>query len=177
MFPSDDEHQQKVWQTWKGCQILAKGLLEEAHCLQSKDFVVIEDCSEDALPTTTTLTHNANAAEKCCQLGKDAAYSMLRGALGALGGSSGKPAVLVVDLFSHTGDVAKACMKERFNPAMSLNLRYLGLHSSQLEAMCFANQLGEWIAFWFSPLKSSKVWHLTPRYFVCSICTCFHEGC
>lgn len=133
IFPSEDEPFNKVWQTWKACQILSKGLLEEAHSLAAKDFVVIEDCSEDALPASTTLTHHANAAEKCCQLGKDAFYSLLRGSLGALANKNVKPVVLVVDLFAHTGDLALAVLKEKFNPGMSLHLHFLGLHANQLE--------------------------------------------
>lgn len=134
MFPADDEAYGKVWQEWKSCPILAKGILEEAHCLASKDYVIIEDCSDSALPASTTLTHVANAAEKCSQLGKDAYQSLLRGALGTLGTRSSKPVILVVDLFAHTGDLGVAVVKEKFNPQMSNRLHYLGFHANQLEA-------------------------------------------
>ena len=134
-FPSEDEAFGKVWNEWKSCPILSKGLLEEAHCLPTKELVTIEDCSESALPASTTLTHTTNPAEKCCQLGKDAYHSFLRGALGTLGTKSSKPVVLVVDLFAHTGDLGLAVFKEKFGPVMSNHLHYLAFHANQLEAV------------------------------------------
>ena len=131
VYPMEDAVFTKVWQTYRGSQILSKGLLEEAQVMSSKDFVQIEDCSEEALPATTSLTHVANAAEKSVQLGPDAMHSLLRGTVGALGG---KPTVLVVDLFPHTGDLCKAVVREKFKPSMAMNLVYLAFHESEIEA-------------------------------------------
>ena len=110
-FPSEDEAFGKVWSEWKSCPILSKGLLEEAQCLPTKELVTIEDCSESALPASTTLTHTTNPAEKCCQLGKDAYHSFLRVALGTLGTKSSKPVVLVVDLLRIQGILLWQCSK------------------------------------------------------------------
>ena len=140
IFPAEDEGHNKVWQEWKACPILAKGLLEEAHCIPTKDIVTIEDVSETSLPSSTSLTHNANAAEKVCQLGKDAYLSLLRGSLQTLGSKSSKPVILIVDLFAHTGDLGAAVLKEKFNPGMSNHLHYLGFHASQMEVcVCGTN--------------------------------------
>ena len=132
LLPMDEEAHQRTWQTWKASQILSKGLLDESHVLSAKDYLTIEDCSEDALPSTTSLTHTTNPAEKSVQLGTDGMHSLLRGLLNGLGG---KPMVLVVDLFPHTGDLGRASLREKFKPSCSLaHLHYMAFHENQTEA-------------------------------------------
>ena len=73
---------------------------------------------------------------------------MLRGALGSLSSKTTKPVVLIVDLFAHTGDLALAVLKEKFNPGMSIHLHYLGFHASEMEAMVFVREL-DVMRVWF----------------------------
>ncbi|CAJ1461119.1 unnamed protein product, partial [Effrenium voratum] len=110
-----------------------KGLLDAAEVVSGKDLVAVEDISDDALPSTTSLTHTQDAAEKVAQVGVDGCTSILRGALSSLTGAP-KPVVLVVDLNAHTGDLGRAVVKENFLQSMGgMNLFYLGLHATQSE--------------------------------------------
>ncbi|CAJ1456543.1 unnamed protein product, partial [Effrenium voratum] len=123
----------KAWQFWRSSALLSKGLLDAAEVVSGKDLVAVEDISDDALPSTTSLTHTQGAAEKVAQVGVDGCTSILRGALSSLTGAP-KPVVLVVDLNAHTGDLGRAVVKENFLQSMGgMNLFYLGLHATQSE--------------------------------------------
>ena len=122
----DEEALGVTWAVFKSTQILNKGLLDEAPVISGKDYLVVEDLSEDALPATTSFDPHQFPAEKCAQIGK-ACHSILRGALCGLAGS--KPVVLVVDLFAHTGEMCKAVIQEKLKPALSTPMRYIGFHA------------------------------------------------
>ncbi|CAJ1412778.1 unnamed protein product, partial [Effrenium voratum] len=136
MLSMEEKPHSKAWQFWRSSALLSKGLLDAAEVVSGKDLVAVEDISDDALPSTTSLTHTQGAAEKVAQVGVDGCTSILRGALSSLTGAP-KPVVLVVDLNAHTGDLGRAVVKENFLQSMGgMNLFYLGLHATQSEARC-----------------------------------------
>ncbi|CAJ1394735.1 unnamed protein product [Effrenium voratum] len=133
MLSMEEKPHSKAWQFWRSSALLSKGLLDAAEVVSGKDLVAVEDISDDALPSTTSLTHTQGAAEKVAQVGVDGCTSILRGALSSLTGAP-KPVVLVVDLNAHTGDLGRAVVKENFLQSMGgMNLFYLGLHATQSE--------------------------------------------
>ena len=135
VFPvsNNEEEHSATWSFWRNSPILSKGLLEPATALPSSSMKVIEAVGEDTLPSTTSLTHTTNAAERSCQLGAEAYGSLLRGILGQSMSAGTKPVCLVLDLNAHTGDLGRAVLRERF--IGGLCLYYLGFHETASEAL------------------------------------------
>ena len=135
-FPAGDQVHTVTWQFWKNSPILSRLLLDPVNALPSGSMKVIETVDADVVPTTTSLTHTVNAAEKIAQLGPEPYSSLLRGVLtGQTGAGASKPAVLILDLNAHTGDLGQAVFREQFAGSLGgLRLFYLGFHSSEIEA-------------------------------------------
>ena len=136
-LPVDDAPFQATWTYWKSSQAFRKGLLDAVQMPAARDLVYVEDIAEEALPATTSLTHGSSSncpAEKACQLGLDAHRGILRGFLQGLNTRSYEQPHLVVDLFGHVGEMAKACLHEKFNATLSGPVYYLGFHADQVEA-------------------------------------------
>ena len=128
----DEDKHTAAWNFWRQSLLLSKALLEPAEAVPGAQMRVIEDVSEDSVPSTTSLTHTASAAEKFCQLGIDAYTSLLRGVLAA---QPARSCVLIVDLFAHAGDLASAMLKEQFTGSLKgLRMVYLGFHATDMEA-------------------------------------------
>ena len=81
VMPMQEAGQASTWNFWRKTPVLKQGLLEVADLLAGKDLLQIEDLSEEALPSTTSLTHSVGAAEKYHQLGLSAWSSILKGSL------------------------------------------------------------------------------------------------
>ena len=132
VMPMLEAGQTSTWNFWRNTPVLKQGLLEAADLLASKDLLQIEDLAEDALPSTTSLTHSASAAEKYHQLGPSAWNSILKGGLTELSNGTKKPC-LVIDLAAHTGDLQRAVAQERFNGSIGLDLYFLAFHADEME--------------------------------------------
>ena len=123
----DEDKHTAAWNFWRQSLLLSKALLEPAEAVPGAQMRVIEDVSEDSVPSTTSLTHTASAAEKFCQLGIDAYTS--------LAAQPARSCVLIVDLFAHAGDLASAMLKEQFTGSLKgLRMVYLGFHATDMEA-------------------------------------------
>ena len=134
-LPIDDKPFASAWALWKNSQGLSKGLLNAVPLPASKDLVVVEDTADDALPATTSVTHQAtNPAEKVMQIGVAGMSSILQGFLQGMPSLQGRAApVVVVDLCAHVGEMCKAALQEKFAPILANPMYYLGFHANQLE--------------------------------------------
>ena len=95
LVPADDEKAKKTLNPWKVAPLLKTALTEPAEMLASKDMVVMEDLTEDALPSTTTASLNQSPTERYSQIGQDAASKLLSS---LLQGAPEVAAFAVVDL-------------------------------------------------------------------------------
>ena len=137
-MPTDDSHYHLTWNFWKSTQAFRKGLMDTSSMPSTKDLAYIEDTSETALPMTTSLTHATTAggpAEKVAQIGLDASHKILQGFLRGLtpARASSMP-VLVVDLWAHVGEMAKAVVMEKFTSSLGGPVYYVGFHDDAVEA-------------------------------------------
>ena len=132
VMPMQEAGQASTWNFWRNTPVLKQGLLEVADLPAGKDLLQIEDLSEEALPSTTSLTHSANAAEKYHQLGLSAWSSVLKGSLSELSNGTKKPC-LVIDLAPHTGDLQRAIAQERFKGSIGLDIHFLAFHADEME--------------------------------------------
>ena len=132
VMPMQEAGQTSSWNFWRNTPVLKQGLLEAADLLAGKDLLQIEDLSEDALPSTTSLTHSVNAAEKYHQLGLSAWSSILKGGLSELSNGTKKPC-LIIDLAPHTGDLQRAIAQERFKGSIGLDLYFLAFQADEME--------------------------------------------
>lgn len=134
VMPMSEQSQSATWTVWRNAAILKQGLLEASDVQSSKDLLIIEDMSEETLPSTTSLTHSIGVAERYHQLGHNAFSAVLKGSLADLSSGATKP-TLVVDLGAHTGDLLRATVQEKFKKSLpGIELYYIGFQQDSVEA-------------------------------------------
>lgn len=123
----EDDLALKTVNLWRSVPLFRKPLAEEAELVLTRNLAVIESMDVDAVPSTTDATTHINPPEKAQQIGCDAGRKILQGFTQGLQGPGGmRTALLIVDLSTHTCDVAKAAICEAFGGQLSMPLFYLG---------------------------------------------------
>ena len=89
--------------------MMKTSLTEPADMLASKDMVVVENVSDDALPVATSIDQNQSPTERHNQIGVDAASKLL-GSLVSGTMPDGVAALAVVDLSPRTGEFGLAVL-------------------------------------------------------------------
>ena len=144
LLAMDEEISKSNLNLWKADPLVKKPLVEEAALTPTRDLLIIEDVSEDSLPSTTDLTTSINPPEKHQQIGLDAAKKLLCSLTAGLELNTGRSALLVVDLSTHTGEMCKASLIEG-EPA-KLPVYYLGFTTDDDKEDWARQHLQAWLA-------------------------------
>ena len=107
LLPADEEKAKKTLNHWKVAPLLKTALTEPAEMLASKHMVVVEDLTEEALPSTTAAGLNQSPNERHIQIGQDAASKVLSS---VMQGAPDVAAFAVLDLSPRTGDFGLAVL-------------------------------------------------------------------
>lgn len=146
LFPggTDESAAHKVlWQIWRTSGLLSKGAITDVSMNPSQQMHVIEDMRDDALPDSSDTATHLSQVEKAVQIGEDAARKVLQAALPQ---GLSRAAILVVDLSSHTLELAKACYKERVAKTQQTPIYYLGMAESESELEWQRHHLESWLS-------------------------------
>ena len=109
----------------------------------SQQMHVIEDMRDDALPDSSDTATHLSQVEKAVQIGEDAARKVLQAALPQ---GLSRAAILVVDVSSHTLELAKACYKERVAKTHQTPIYYLDMAESESELEWQRHHLESWLS-------------------------------
>ena len=109
-FPMSKAFKDSAW--WSSSLLRKAPVVGPLKAMRTSDMSVIEDLSEDTLPSTTDPTTHISPAEKVQQVGVDACLQVLQATFDGINAARTTMAV-VVDPFPHTGDMLKAVIKYR----------------------------------------------------------------
>ena len=140
-----DNNEQSTMQVMKDVPIMKETMVEIGPQLRTKDMVVIEDRSAEALPGSTNETTHAAQADKHNQLSVEAGKRILDSFLTNLSGGNvgGRKPSFIIDLSLRTGDILKAVLTYS-HCNLGQTIHYIGLGESD-DAIEFAK--GEAIAY------------------------------
>ena len=122
-----DAHPDTI-KTWKGVPAFKDPLVACGAQIRTRDMVIVEDVSLEALPATIETETHASQAEKHHQLGVPAYLRVLNSMLSDLPGDQ-RGATVVVDLSLHTADMLKAFIT--FDQTFGQHLAYIGMCSNE----------------------------------------------
>lgn len=146
----DDVACQEVMTKWRSAALLRKPLVEEAALTPTRELLLVEDVSPDALPTTTYLETYVNPPEKHQQIGVDASKKLLRGFLQGLEPPSGaRCAILIVDLSLHVCDCLKAATTDHILSSSGVPTYFLGYAAGEDKLEWAEEHYISWLAAGF----------------------------
>ena len=107
-FEPEKQPQRYATGIWSSTALWNKATCEAAPMLKTRDMKTMDVINEEAAPTTTDVDTHQNPAEKTFQMGQNAMHKFLQSILTGIKTDGKRKAVLVVDLFSHSTDLARA---------------------------------------------------------------------
>ena len=107
-FDADKQPQRYGAGIWSSTALWNKFACEPSPMLKTRDMKTMDVINEEATPTTTDVDTHQNPAEKFFQLGEVTMHKFLHSILTGLKTDGKRKGVIIVDLFSHSTDLARA---------------------------------------------------------------------
>lgn len=144
-MPGDPDAHKEASMAWRKSQVFARGLLQEADLLPTKGMLLVEDLSDDALPSTTDVSTHINPPEKVQQIGFHAGSCLLSGYL-AKPEEGERHAQVVIDLSVHTCDLSRAFLTDLAAKTLPTSAYYFGFCVSEVHLEWTQKILSQFLA-------------------------------